>query len=60
MDEKEKSNKHSRKKYLEELTESVSDPFHIRIINAYSGKNPVESMESELRKILIEVLKSES
>ena len=60
VDEKEKSHKFSRQEYLEELTESLSDSFHKRIIKAYAGENPVESMESELTKILTEVLNRES
>ena len=42
MDEKEESHKFSRQEYLEELTESLSDPFHKRIIKVSVGENPVE------------------
>lgn len=43
-------------KYLEELLGGVQDEVHKRIIEAYRGENPVESMESELRKIIMEVM----
>jgi len=43
-------------KYLEELSQGVSDEVHKRLIEAYRGENPVESMESELRKIIMEVV----
>ena len=60
MNKMETSHKFSRQEYLEELEASLSDPFHKRIIKAYSGENPVQSMESELKKILREVLNRES
>ena len=48
-----------RKKYLDELLVKLSDPVHKRLIEAYQGDDPVQSMESELGKILIEVLRCE-
>jgi len=45
-------------KYLEDLSRGVQDEVHKRLIEAYSGENPVESMESELRRIIMEVLES--
>ena len=45
-----------REKYLDELLVELSDPVHKRLIEAYQGDDPVQSMESELGKILIEVL----
>ena len=57
MDNRSKS---QREEYLTQLLEVLSDPIHKRIIKAYAGENPVESMESELTKILTEVLNRES
>ncbi len=42
--------------YLDELLVELSDPVHKRLIQAYRGDDPVQSMESELGKILMEVL----
>jgi len=47
------------KKYLDELIAELSDPIHKRLIEAYQGDDPVQSMESELEKILIEVVRCE-
>lgn len=49
-----------REEYLEELLGLLSDPVHKRIIKAYGREDPVQSMESELRNILSEVLPRES
>jgi hypothetical protein len=46
-------------KYLDELLAELSAPVHKRLIEAYQGDDPVQSMESELGKILIEVLRCE-
>lgn len=48
-----------RAKFLEELEEQLSNPIHRRLIQACQGDNPVQSMESELGKILLEVLHRE-
>ncbi len=48
-----------REKYLNELLAELSDPVHKRLIQAYRGDNPVQSMESELGKILTEALHHE-
>ena len=45
-----------RAEYLDELLKKISDPVHKRLIQAYMGSNPVQSMESELGEILKEVL----
>ena len=47
------------KEYQAELLEKVSDSVHKRLIEAYQLKNPVESMDEELGKILLEVLHNE-
>jgi hypothetical protein len=49
----------SHEEYLDELLAELSEPVHKRLIQAYQGDNPVQSMESELRKILVEILKHE-
>jgi hypothetical protein len=46
-------------KYLQELSEQTTNPIHKRLISAYTGDNPKESVENELSKILSEVLKNE-
>ncbi len=45
-----------RAECLDKLLKEVSDPVHKRLIQAYMGNDPVQSMESELGKILTEVL----
>ena len=45
--------------FLDELQRELSDPVHKRLIHAYQGDEPVQSMESELAKILLEVLRRE-
>lgn len=45
-----------RAEYLDELLKKISDPVHKRLIQAYMGNDPVQSMESELGEILTEVL----
>lgn len=48
-----------REEFLGEILKEISDPIHRRLIQAYEEDNPVDSMESELRKILMEVLQRE-
>lgn len=43
-------------KYLSELDTRLTSPIHKRIIAAYEKSNPVQAMENELGKILLEVL----
>lgn len=45
---------------VEELVAQLSDPIHRRIIQAHRGTDPVQSMESEIGKILLEVLNREN
>ena len=47
------------KEYLDELLTELPNPVHKRLIQVYRGNNPVQSMESELGKILMEVLHRE-
>ena len=49
----------SRGEYPAELLAELSEPVHKRLIQAYQGDDPLQSMESELRKILMETLKHE-
>lgn len=49
----------SREEYLDELLAELSDTVHKRLIKAYRVDDPVQSMESELGKILMEVLRRE-
>lgn len=46
--------------YKKELLDQVSDSVLKRIIEAYRFPNPVQQMESELDKILLEVLNEEN
>jgi hypothetical protein len=59
MDNKLTSQHSSREEYVDELLEELSDPVHKRLIQAYQGDDPVQSMESELRKILMETAQRE-
>jgi hypothetical protein len=45
---------------VEELLAQLSDPIHRRIIQAHRGVDPVQSMESEIGEILLEVLNREN
>jgi hypothetical protein len=54
MSEKQKSSKSND--FISELLEEISDQFHKRIIGAYQDNDPVFAMETELGKILLEVL----
>ena len=45
--------------FLEELQRELSAPPHRRLIQAYKGDTPVQSMESELARILLEILHHE-
>ncbi len=45
--------------FLEELKQEISKPLHKRLLQAYQGQTPVQSMEAELTKILLEVLHRE-
>lgn len=55
-DQKDKSFQlRKREEFLEEVLREIPDPIHKRLIQAYKGDNPVESMETELSKILSEV-----
>lgn len=49
----------SLKKYLAELADRLTNPVHKRLIQAYKGNDPTESMEDELGEILKEVLHRE-
>lgn len=53
------SNNSRREEFLKELQKELSDPLHRRLIQVYLGDDPVRSMESELGRILLEVLHRE-
>lgn len=46
--------------YKKELLDLVTDPVLKQIIEAYSFPNPVDQMETELDKILLEILNEEN
>jgi hypothetical protein len=45
--------------FLAELLAEISDPLHKRLVEAYGGDDPVQSMEAELCQILMEVVHRE-
>ena len=45
--------------FLGEMERRVSDPLHKRLIQAYHGEDPAQSMEFELATILLEILHRE-
>ncbi|HUW96529.1 MAG TPA: hypothetical protein VMW58_12145 [Anaerolineae bacterium] len=45
--------------YVRQFLEQLSNPIHKRVIEAYEGDDPVMSMESELVRVLREVLEDE-
>ena len=58
--EKKNNEQTQQNKFLNELLGQVSNPIHKRLIYAYKGENPVTLMESELRKILLEVMENDN
>ncbi len=45
--------------FLSELLKELDDPICQRLIRAYDGTNPAQSMEEELGRILLEVVNRE-
>jgi hypothetical protein len=45
--------------FLDELRGRVSNPIHKRLVEACQSEDAVECMESELRQILLEILRRE-
>lgn len=45
--------------YLKDLDALTKDPIHKLLIAAYNGDNPKKSMEQELGRLLIQVVKRE-
>jgi len=60
MNNKKTSQHSSIEEYLDELLAELLNPVHKRLIQAYRGNDPVQSMESELGNILMEVLHREN
>jgi len=48
-----------RQELIYEFLSELSDPIHKRVIQSYGGNEPVESMEAELWKIMLEILSDE-
>lgn len=48
-----------REDFLKQLQKEIIDPIHKRLIQAYTGNNPLQSMEDEFSKVLKEVLTRE-
>lgn len=47
--------KGKREQLLQDFIGNLSDPIHKRLIEAYKSDIPLESMETELGKILLEI-----
>jgi hypothetical protein len=60
IDNPETSKSSRLEEFLAELQGNITDPIHLRLIKAYQSADPVTSMETELGKILMEVVKSEN
>ena len=43
--------------FLRELIAYIDDPNHKRVLSAYKLDDPVQSMEAELSRILMEIVK---
>lgn len=48
------------REFLGELQKEIPTSLHKRLLQAYRGDDPVQAMEAELAKILIEVLRREA
>lgn len=44
---------------VKDLIKELSDPIHKKLLQAYQGSEPVQSMEAELRNIITEVFRRE-
>ena len=53
------NNQQRTEEYLRELIESAGSGIHSRLLSAYGGDDPIQSMETELGKILEEVMDRE-
>lgn len=54
-----RSNKQFKNEIIQGLISNLENPIHIRLLNAYKGENPLDSMEKELGRILTEVISNE-
>lgn len=59
MTEQSLSKNTRHEEFLAELGRQLSNPLHKRVLQAYQGSDPVQSMEAELARILLEVLHRE-
>ena len=48
-----------KQEHLDELGREVAEAVHRRLLHAYRGDEPLESMEAELGKILSEIVQHE-
>jgi hypothetical protein len=44
------------REYIERFLDELTDPIHRRLVEAYTGDDPVASMEAELGEVLKEAL----
>lgn len=49
----------SRADYLRELSDTLTEPIHRRLLSVYQHAASVEAMEEELARILLEVIRDE-
>jgi hypothetical protein len=55
-----KANNARQKEIISDILSQLSDPLHKRIVNAYGGEDPVDSMELELGKVLLDIWTDEN
>jgi hypothetical protein len=49
-----------KREILDELNTALEDAIHRRLLQSFTGDDPVASMEEELKEILLEVLADET
>ena len=49
-----------RQEFMAELVAQVTDPLHRRLLEAYTGDEPLKAMERTLREILTEMVSHEA
>lgn len=59
MEEHENGINKRREEFLHELSSQLNNPIHKRLLDAYRGHLPLFSMETELKNVLLEVLRHE-
>ncbi len=55
MSDQQRSGDSKRQQFIADLLSRLSDPIHKRLVEAYKGESPLETMEAELSAILMEI-----